>query len=78
MGNESQKLIEIIKKFISHEFDLEEFQSRLDTANFPKEIQDVKQNIINELEEIRFTKLESNQYDFGVKVAQRILHSLKA
>lgn len=73
MGVESQKLIQLCEMFIRKEYDLEDFQSRLETAIFPIEIEDEKLDILNELEEIRFTKLELNHYHYGAEVARKII-----
>jgi hypothetical protein len=77
VGNESQRLKELCEKFIYQEYDIEEFQSRIETAVFPIEAEGKKQGILNELEEIRFTKLESNHYSHGAEVARKILDFLK-
>ncbi|WP_044477444.1 hypothetical protein [Paenibacillus antibioticophila] len=62
--------------FLRQEYDLGDFQSRLETAAFPIEIEVMKHSILNELEEIRFTKLEMNHYRYGAEVAQRLLNIL--
>lgn len=76
MGTEFQKLKELSEMFIQPKYDLEEFQSRLETVMFPDEIEGMKHEILNELEEIRFTKLKSNHYRYGVKVAKKILNAI--
>ena len=76
MGAESQKLIQLCEIFIRQEYDLEDFQSRLETAIFPNEIEAEKLDILNELEEVRFTKLELNHYNYGAEVARKIIDKL--
>lgn len=76
MGAESQKLIELCEMFIRQEYDLEDFSSRLETAIFPIEISADKLDVLNELEEIRFTKLELNHYHYGADVARKIIDKL--
>ncbi len=76
MGSESQKLRQLCEMFIREECDLENFQSRLETAVFPIEIEAEKLDILNQLEEIRFTKLESNHYQYGVEVVRKIIDTL--
>lgn len=73
----SQKLKELCQKFIEREYGLEEFQSRLETAIFPERIEEAKHHLLNELEEIRFTKLNSNYYQFGLEIVKRILNCLE-
>ena len=60
-------------KFRGKEYDLIEFQNRLETAIFPHELEGFKHSILNEIEEIRFTKLEENFYHFGLEVVEKIL-----
>lgn len=77
MGSEPQKLKKLCEMFLRQEYDLEEFQSRLETETFADEIEAMKSDILNELEEIRFTKLESNHYRYGAEVARKIINALK-
>lgn len=76
MGAELQKLIQLCDMFIRQEYDIENFQSRLETAVFPIEIEAEKLDILNKLEEIRFTKLELNHYHYGAEVARKIIDKL--
>jgi hypothetical protein len=63
-------------KYIRQEYDLEEFRSRLETATFPVEIESEKMDILNALEEISFTKLETNHYQYGAEIARKIIDKL--
>ena len=76
MGSESQKLKQLCEMFIRQEYDLEDFQSRLETAIFPVEIEDEKLDLLNQLEEIRFSKLELDHYHYGAEVARKIIDTL--
>lgn len=71
-----QHLEYICHKFKAKEFDVEEFQSRFETASFPDYLKKLKQGILEDLEEIRFTKLEEQQYDHGVAVVDKLLSNL--
>lgn len=71
------KLRELCNKLISQEYGLIEFQERLETAIFPEIVESVKLEVLNELEEIRFTKLEANYYTNAKLVAERLLEKLE-
>lgn len=64
---------QLCSKFKGKEYDLVEFQNRLETAMFPDELEGFKHSVLNELEEIRFTKLEENFYHLGIEVVEKIL-----
>lgn len=75
MENEKH-LRKLCQKFIDKEYHLVEFQRRIETANFPDELSDLKQQVLNELEEIRFTKLEDNFYQYGLEVVDKLLQQI--
>lgn len=77
MSDELQKIRDLCQRFINQEYELEEFYSRLETAIFPENCKDKQHEVLNELEEIRFTKLESNFYQHGARVAYRVLEYLQ-
>lgn len=71
----------ICDDFKERKFDLEEFQSRLQTLSVEDEIKQYLKDILNDadnrLEEIRFCSLESNFYQYGVEVADSLLEKIK-
>ncbi|PLR80093.1 hypothetical protein CVD25_23075 [Bacillus canaveralius] len=67
---------QLCSKFKGKEYGLVEFQNRLETAIFPDELEGFKHSLINELEEIRFTKLEENFYHLGLEVVEKILNRI--
>lgn len=67
---------QLCSKFKCKEYDLVEFQNRLETAIFPDELEGFKHSVLNELEEIRFTKLEENFYHLGIEVVEKILKGI--
>ncbi len=73
---EKNYIIQLCQKFKDREYGLVDFQKRIETANFPEELVEFKQWILNELEEIRYTKLETNYYDYGLEVVNSILKNL--
>ena len=68
---------QLCRKFREKEFGLVELQSRLETAIFPIELVELKILVINELEEIRFTKLEENFYRYGIEVVDKVLKNIE-
>lgn len=67
---------ELCNKFKEKEYGLVEFQSRIETALFPDELQYLKHLVLTDLEEIRFTKLEENFYKYGLEVVEKILKQI--
>lgn len=75
------RTIEQIKKicndFKGEKFDIEEFQSRLQTLLIDEEVKQCLNSILhdvdNRLEEIRFCSLEENFYKYGVEVADSLM-----
>lgn len=69
----------ICKRYIDKEFELEEFQSRLETLiiSDDKEIEKARLDAVNKLEKIRFCSLEANFYKYGVIVATSLIELLK-
>ncbi len=63
-------------KFKGKEYDLVEFQKRLETAIFPDELEGFKHSVLNEIEEIQFTKLEENFHHLGLEVVEKILKQI--
>ncbi|WP_047154914.1 hypothetical protein [Aneurinibacillus tyrosinisolvens] len=74
---EKNNILLICQKFKEKECGLVEFQKRIETSNFPEELVEFKQWILNELEEIRFTKLETNFYDYGLEIVNSIIKKLE-
>ncbi|PAD76906.1 hypothetical protein, partial [Paenibacillus campinasensis] len=72
MGDRSH-IKQLCSKFKGKEYELIEFQNRLETAIFPPELEGFKYSVLNEIEEIRFTKLEENFHHLGLKVVEKIL-----
>ncbi|WP_027093548.1 hypothetical protein [Cohnella thermotolerans] len=77
MSLELQRIRDLCERFVKKEYGLEEFQSRLETTIFPEDFKNKKNEILNELEEIRFTKLESNFYQYGLEVVHKIFDVLQ-
>lgn len=71
----------ICKRYIDKEFELEEFQSRLETLIISDEkkveIEKARLDAVNRLEEIRFCSLEANFYKYGVVVATSLIDLVK-
>jgi DNA-binding response OmpR family regulator len=71
----------ICKQYIDKEFELEEFQSRLETLIISDEkkieIEKARLDAVNRLEEIRFCSLETNFYKYGVVVATSLIELVK-
>lgn len=71
----------ICKRYIDKEFELEEFQSRLETLIISDEkkaeIEKARFDAVNRLEEIRFCSLEANFYKYGVVVATSLIELVK-
>lgn len=63
--------------FKNQRWSIEELQSRIETMVIPeehaRECENVKMNILNDLEEIRFCKLEENHYKSALEVLQKFL-----
>jgi hypothetical protein len=68
---------QLCRKFREKEYSLVELQSRLETAIFPVELEELKILVLNELEEIRFTKLEENFYQYGIEVVNKLLKNIE-
>ena len=75
-----EMITNICNDFKERKFDLEEFQSRLQTLMIEDELKqhlkDVLHDADNRLEEIRFCSLEPNFYQYGVEVADSLLDNL--
>ncbi len=71
----------ICKRYINKEFELEEFQSRLETLIISDEkkaeIEKVRLDAVNRLEKIRFCNLEANFYKYGVVVATSLVELVR-
>ena len=71
----------ICKQYIDKEFELEEFQSRLETliisGEKKVEIEKARLDVVNRLEEIRFCSLETDFYRYGVVVATSLIEVVK-
>lgn len=73
---ERNHIKQLCRKFKEKEYGLVELQSRLETSIFPIELEELKILVINELEEIRFTKLEENFYRYGLEVVNKLLKNI--
>ena len=62
--------------FLNHSIGLVELQERLDTAIVPEHLHDIFWKLHNQLEEIRFTKLESNYYVHAEPIIRELLEKL--
>jgi hypothetical protein len=71
------RLKELCQGFIDRKYDIEELQQRLQTAIFPDDLYEQKMDILNALEEIRFTKLESNHYKYALEVVLNFLKRIE-
>jgi len=75
------QIIEICKKFKDKKYDIEEFQSRLQTLIVEDELKQYLNNVLldvdNRLEEIRFCSLEENFYKYGVEVADFLMEKIR-
>lgn len=67
---------ELCNKFKEKEYGLVEFQTRIETALFPDDLQELKHSVLNDLEEIRFTELEEDFYKYGLEVVEKILKQI--
>lgn len=76
-----EMITNICNDFKERKFDIEEFQSRLQTLMIEDELKQHLENVLrdadNRLEEIRFCSLESNFYQYGVDVADALLEKIK-
>lgn len=61
---------------MNHSIGLVELQERLDTTIVPEHLNDMFWKLHNQLEEIRFTKLESNYYVHTEPIIREILEKL--
>ncbi len=68
--------------FIERKFDIEEFQSRINTLvvedSLKNSLGKVLSDADNRLEEILFCSLETNFYSYGVAVAKNLLEKMKS
>ncbi len=75
-------IIKICKDFKDRKYELEEFQSRLQTLLVEDEVKqyliDVLRDVDNRLEEIRFCRLEANFYQYGVEVADSLMEKVRS
>ncbi|WP_410514401.1 hypothetical protein PaeBR_08410 [Paenibacillus sp. BR2-3] len=62
MDKQLIKIQSIFEMFILKKIGIEELQSRLETAIIPENFEDTIKELINIIEEVRFTILEENQY----------------
>lgn len=76
MHNISERLRALCQRFINREMSLEEFQSRIWSALFPDNLENDRFEIIEDIEEILFTKLEINHYEYGVIIAEKLMSLL--
>ena len=74
---DNNRLLLLCEKFIKKEYGLIEFQSRMGTANFPEHLSDFQDEIINELEVIRFTEKEIDYYRKTLVVIEELKNLLK-
>ncbi|ALC85552.1 hypothetical protein AM499_06755 [Bacillus sp. FJAT-22090] len=74
---DNNRLLLLCEKFIKKEYGLIEFQSRMGTANFPEHLSDFQDEIINELEIIRFTEKEIDYYRKTLVVIEELKNLLK-
>ncbi|WP_342578012.1 hypothetical protein [Psychrobacillus sp. FSL K6-2843] len=72
MTDNNNRLLLLCKKFIKKEYGLIEFQSRMGTANFPEHLNDFQDEIINQLEIIKFTEKEIDYYRKTSEVIEEI------
>lgn len=72
-----EKLELIAKQFESGNYSIEELQSRLETILASNEISAILIEVTNELEEIRFTKLEENQRNYAIVALDRMFTKIK-
>ncbi len=77
--NNVKKLISICNAYKAGEFDIQEFQNRLETVYLPIELKNTLEkdlyNAFNKLEEIRFSLDESHQKQYAGKIADDLIHS---
>lgn len=76
------KIIEICENFKNKKYNIEEFQSRLQTLmiedNLKQYLNKVLYDTDNKLEEIRFCSLEENIYKYGAEVANSLIEEIKS
>ena len=77
MTDNNNRLLLLCEKFIKKEYGLIEFQSRMGTANFPEHLSDFQDEIINQLEIIRFTEKEIDYYQKTLVVIEELKKLLK-
>lgn len=77
-----EQIIEICKRFKDRKYDIEEFQSRLQTLIIEDDLKQYLNNVLhdanNKLEEIRFCSLEENFYKYGVEVADFLIEKINS
>ncbi|GAB6086706.1 hypothetical protein [Alkaliphilus crotonatoxidans] len=80
--NNLEVITNICEAYKYNKFEIEEFQSRLETVLVSDEYKEVLSKVlfdaINRLEEIRFTELESNFRRYGQEVADALIKSCKS
>lgn len=80
--NNLEVITNICEAYKYNIFEIEEFQSRLETVLVSDEYKEVLSKVlfdaINRLEEIRFTELESNFRRYGQEVADVLIKSCKS
>ena len=78
--NTLKTLSSVCYSFKEGKFSLEEFQSRLESLMISDEmkvnLEKVRFDAVNILEEIRFSSLESNFYKYGIEVADTVLEKI--
>lgn len=75
--NDNNRLLLLCEKFIKKEYGLIEFQSRMGTANFPDQLSDFQDEMINQLEIIRFTEEEKDYYGKTLGIIEKLKNELK-
>ncbi len=75
-----ENVISLCRSFINGDYGLEEFQHKLEAVILPDEykytLEKDQHNMVNYLEEIRFTLLEENQRKEAVKVAEKFINTV--
>ncbi|MFJ5770142.1 hypothetical protein [Psychrobacillus sp. NPDC093180] len=77
MNDNNNRLLVLCESFIKKEYGLVEFQSRMETAYFPEHLSDFQDEIINQLELIRFTEKEIDYYRKTLVVIEELKKLLK-
>ena len=76
-----RKIINICNRYKNGDFDIEEFQQRLETVYLPEKYRntlEIKQhNAFNYLEKIRFSYFEEEQKKHADKVADDLIKAVK-